>query len=233
MSLSVDVRARVGEFHLEARFDLPPGLTVLFGPSGAGKTRLLRLVAGLDEPLDGRIRLDGAVFDDRAAGVRLAAHERRIGMVLQQPFLLPHRSALSNVELSVRDGDRAGRRARARELLDRVGASPLADRRPSQLSGGQQQRVALARALAGEPRLLLLDEPFNALDLPVRRHLRGLVRDLVEQAGVPTLFVTHDLDEVRALADHVLHADHGRVTVVDDVASTLARLDPAHRDGRG
>jgi ABC-type sulfate/molybdate transport systems ATPase subunit len=112
------------------------------------------------------------------------------------------------------------------ELVRQVGASELASRRPGQLSGGQQQRVALARALAGEPRLLLLDEPFNALDLPVRRRLRALVRDLVDQSGLPALFVTHDVDELlRDLADHVLVADGGTICTVSDVATSLDRLD--------
>jgi molybdate transport system ATP-binding protein len=225
VSLTVDARARVGEFHLDARFTLPSGLTVLFGPSGAGKTRLLRLIAGLDTPRDGRIGLDGEVFDDVPAKVHRPVHDRRIGMVFQQPYLLPHRTVLANVALAVRDTDRTTRRDRAHELLDRTDATSFAGRRPGQLSGGQRQRVSLARALAGEPHLLLLDEPFNALDHPVRRQLRGLVRDLVDQAGVPALFVTHDTDELAALADHVLFADHGRITDLTDVGSALATLE--------
>lgn len=225
MSLDVDVRARVGDFHLAARFELPPGLTVLFGPSGAGKTRLLRLIAGLDRPVDGQIRLEGIVFDDVASGVHVEAHRRRIGMVFQQPYLLPHRSIHGNVTLAVRDDHRQQRRTRATDLLEQVGASDLSSRRPSQLSGGQRQRVALARALAGQPRLLLLDEPFNALDVPVRRQLRRLVRDVVDAVGLPTLFVTHDPGELRDLADHVLLAQHGRIDTLDDVADALTRID--------
>ncbi|TVR22405.1 MAG: ATP-binding cassette domain-containing protein [Nitriliruptor sp.] len=225
MSLEVDVRARVGEFGLRADFRLPPGLTVLFGPSGSGKTRLLRLLAGLDRPEAGRVGLDGEVFDEVVARVHVAPHERRIGMVFQEPYLLPHRSVLANVALAVREGDRPERRARAEALLAQVDATPFAQRRPAQLSGGQRQRVALARAMAGEPRLLLLDEPFNALDVPVRLLLRRLVRELVDRAGVPTLFVTHDLDELRFLADHVLLADDGDITTLTDVATAVDRLD--------
>ncbi len=240
MTLTVDIRAAVGDpqraggaFHLDARFEVAGGLTVVAGPSGAGKTRLLRLLAGLDRPRSGRITLDSEVFADVAAGVHLAAHERRLGMVFQQPFLLPHRSIRSNVALAVRTGTRAERRAEAIALLDQVGAADLAHRRPGQLSGGQQQRVALARALAGRPRLLLLDEPFNALDLPVRDRLRGQVRDLVASTGLPTLFVTHDPDEVLALADRVLLAEHGRFTTVTDPddATAAMRATGADRDG--
>lgn len=221
MSLDIDVRARVGEFRLDARARVPGGLTVLFGPSGSGKTRLLRLIAGLDTPIEGRITLDGTVFVDRSEGTAMPVHERRIGMVFQEPYLLPHRSALANVALAVRGRDRHDRRRVSGDLLERVGAADLAGRRPAQLSGGQRQRVALARALAGNPRLLLLDEPFNALEMPVRRKLRRLVRDLVEAAGVPTLFVTHDPDELAALADQVLHAGGGDVTTLTDVGSAL------------
>jgi molybdate transport system ATP-binding protein len=229
VTLRVDVRTRIGDFHLDARFHLPPGLTVLFGPSGAGKTRLLRLVAGLDHPLEGRVDLDDTVFDDVGAGVHVPTHRRRIGMVFQEPYLLPHRSVRSNLALAVHRGDRAQRRARADDLLAQVDASELAARRPGQLSGGQRQRVALGRALAGTPRLLLLDEPFNALDLPVRRRLRALVRDLVHDAGVPALFVTHDPDELRDLADHVLLVDHGTIDTLGDTAVALERIDAEGR----
>ncbi len=240
MTLTVDIRATVGDpqaaggaFHLDARFEVAGGLTVVAGPSGAGKTRLLRLLAGLDRPHAGRITLDSEVFADLAAGVHRPAHERRIGMVFQQPFLLPHRSVRSNVALAVRTGSRPERRAEAIGLLEQVGAADLAHRRPGQLSGGQQQRIALARALAGRPRLLLLDEPFNALDLPVRDRLRGQVRDLVAATGLPTLFVTHDPDEVLALADRVLLAEHGRFTTVTDAGDATAAMRAAgtNRDG--
>ncbi|MFO8076607.1 MAG: ATP-binding cassette domain-containing protein [Egibacteraceae bacterium] len=233
MSLSVDVRAAIGEFRLDARFALPEGLTVLFGPSGAGKTRLLRLVAGLDAPAEGRIGLGPTVFADTTTGTALAPHRRRIGMVFQQPYLLPHRTVAGNVALAAAGAGRAERRARAEELLARVDAAALAARRPGELSGGQRQRVALARALAGEPRLLLLDEPFGALDVPVRRQLRALVRRLVDEAGVPTVFVTHDPAELAALADQVLLADDGDISVVTDAATALARLDGPAGGGRG
>jgi molybdate transport system ATP-binding protein len=211
MTLHVDARARTGAFLLSARFTLPAGLTVLFGPSGSGKTRLLRLVAGLDRPEAGTVRLGEVTFDDVDAGLHLAAHERRIGMVFQDPYLLPHRSVLANVALAVREADRDARRVRATELLAEVGAAAWAQRRPRELSGGQRQRVALARALAGSPELLLLDEPFNALDAAGRDASRALVRELVAATGTPTLFVTHDRTELEALADHVLTADDGRI----------------------
>jgi molybdate transport system ATP-binding protein len=228
VSLHVDVRARIGDFHLDARFELPPGLTVLFGPSGAGKTRLLRLIAGLDQPTQGRITCNDRTFVDLAERTALPIHERRIGMVFQQPYLLPHRTVEANVALASDGRTRHERRATAGHWLERTGAVPFAGRRPHQLSGGQRQRVALARALAGRPRLLLLDEPFSALDLDRRRRLRRLVRGLVDETGIPTVFVTHDLQELTELADQVLLADHGSVDTFEAVTDTLVRLDGPH-----
>ncbi len=223
-TLTLALHHRVGAFRLDVDVAVPPGLAVLFGPSGAGKSLTLRLVAGLDAPVRGRITLGDTVLVDTDRGHFLAPQQRRLGVVFQEHRLLPHRTALANVALAVREGDRAARREAAHALLEQVDAAELAGRRPAALSGGQRQRVALARALAGRPRLLLLDEPFSALDQPVRRRLRGLVRDLVDAAGVPAVFVTHDRAEALALADHVVRAEHGAITRVatgDDAAALL------------
>ncbi|MEX2324108.1 MAG: ATP-binding cassette domain-containing protein, partial [Nitriliruptoraceae bacterium] len=227
--LSVNVKARIGAqqqdmFTLTARFELPPGLTVVFGPSGAGKSRLLRLIAGLDEPEQGRIALAGKTFFDSGAATSLPVHERRIGMVFQQSYLLPHRTIHANVALAATRLTKEHRRSATDHWLERTGATPFAARRPHQLSGGQQQRVSLARALVGDPQLLLLDEPFNALDLKRRHRLRTLVRELVTDTGIPTLFVTHDLDEVTMMADQVLLAHHGNITELTSVAAALADI---------
>lgn len=224
MSLTVEFRHRLGDFPLVADFVVPGGLTVVFGPSGAGKSQTLRLIAGLDHPDEGRVVLAGEPLTDTAGSVSLAARERRVGMVFQQALLLPHRSVLRNVTLAVRDGNRSERRRTAWTWLERVGAAELASRRPAQLSGGQQQRVALARALAGQPRLLLFDEPFGALDVPVRRQLRALVRDLVQRTHVPTLFVTHDQEELASLAERVVLAEAGSLTRVVEPAEALAAV---------
>ncbi len=212
MTLDVDVTHRVGTFDLRARFRVGPGITVAFGPSGSGKTTLLRLLAGLDRPHGGRIVLNDRTIADASRGVHVASQERRIGMVFQEPLLLPHRTALSNVALAVRAAGRGERRRRALERLEQVGAGELDQRRPGELSGGQQQRVALARALAGRPRLLLLDEPFSALDRATRRRLRGLVRSVVAELGLTAVFVTHDEEELGELADRVLIAEDGELT---------------------
>lgn len=208
-ALAVDVAHRIGDFSLEARFEHDEGLAVLFGPSGAGKSLTLALIAGLVRPTSGTVAIEGRTV----AGpyLHVPTQDRRIGMVFQEALLLPHRTVLDNVALAVRSGSRAQRRSEASRWLDEVSALDLASRRPQALSGGQKQRAALARALAGGPRMLLLDEPFSALDLDTRVQLRELVRRTVSRSGVPALFVTHDRDEAEALADVVVRYEHGRV----------------------
>jgi molybdate transport system ATP-binding protein len=212
-ALDVAVTRRIGEFELDVAFTVESGMSVLFGPSGAGKSLTLALIAGLIRPDAGIISINGHVVTDRAHGVDVSPQQRRIGMVFQDGLLLPHRSVLDNVALAVRQA--SGRRARrlvARSWLERVGAESLAHRRPSSLSGGQRQRVALARALAGEPGLVLLDEPLSALDLAVRRELRSLIREVITSSGVPAVLVTHDVEEAEELADVIISYDQGRVT---------------------
>ncbi|MES1202578.1 MAG: TOBE-like domain-containing protein [Pseudomonadota bacterium] len=186
----------------------------LLGPSGSGKTTLLRIIAGLDTPDSGTVRFDGE--DLLAKPVR----ERKIGLVFQHYALFKHMTAASNVAFGMRSKQRKERlpsskiRARAEELLNLVQLDGLGGRYPSQLSGGQRQRVALARALAIEPRILLLDEPFGALDAKVRRELRRWLRDLHEQTGLTTIFVTHDQEEALDLADRVALLKDGKLEQV-------------------
>ncbi|MCS7006235.1 MAG: ATP-binding cassette domain-containing protein [Thermoleophilia bacterium] len=224
-ALSVSLRHQLGRFDLDVRFDAPSGLTVLFGPSGAGKSLTLSLVAGLRRPDAGRIELSGRTLFDSERGIDVATRERRVGFVFQDALLLPHRSVLDNVALAVRGRrSRSARRDLAHALLVEVGAAELARARPSTLSGGQRQRVALARALAGEPELLLLDEPLSALDDPTRERLRRLVRDVVGHHRVPALFVTHDREEASELADALVVLRSGKVEAVvsrDEVGGVL------------
>lgn len=223
--VTVDVRRTVGGFELDARFDAGDGLTVLFGPSGSGKSLTLALVAGLLRPHEGTITLHGRPLDDTTTGAHVPTRDRHVGMVFQDAHLLPHRSVLDNVALAVRDGGRRARRARAAALLAEVGAADLAPARPRTLSGGQRQRIALARALAGEPRVLLLDEPFSALDLPTRQRLRRLVRTLVREHSLPALFVTHDTDEAGELADALVLYEPGRTVDTLDARATRQLLE--------
>jgi len=190
-------------------------LLALLGPSGSGKTTLLRAIAGL-EPIDhGRI-----LFGDIDA-TRLSVQERRVGFVFQQYALFKHMRVLDNVTFGLRVRKRRDRpsrdeiRRRGKELLDLVQLAGLEARYPNQLSGGQRQRVALARALAIEPRVLLLDEPFGALDAKVRKELRLWLRQLHDETGYTTIFVTHDQEEALELADRVVVMNAGRIEQVD------------------
>jgi molybdate transport system ATP-binding protein len=225
-AVSVDAERDLGRFRLRARFEAPDGLTVLFGPSGAGKSLTLALIAGLVRPDRGVIRLREHTLDDTSHKLHVPTRQRRVGFVFQDALLFPHRSVLDNVALAIRGVSRAERRRLARHWLERVGAEGLDTARPGTLSGGQRQRVALARALATGPELLLLDEPLSALDLETRRQLRALVRGLVRETRVPALFVTHDHDEVRDLADSVVLYRIGEVERVVGRAG----LDGALRD---
>jgi molybdate transport system ATP-binding protein len=212
-ALELAVARRIGEFELDVGFTVESGMSVLFGPSGAGKSLTLALIAGLMRPDAGTIAINGEVVTDCARRSYVSTQKRRIGMVFQDGLLLPHRSALDNVALAVRQASgRAARRAIARSWLERVGAEGFADRRPGSLSGGQRQRVALARGLAGEPALVLLDEPLSALDTAVRRELRKLIRGVIVSSGVPAVLVTHDAEEAEELGDVIIAYDDGRVT---------------------
>jgi len=186
-------------------------LVALLGPSGSGKTSLLRIIAGLDWPDEGSVIFDGENALTRGAG------ERHVGFVFQHYALFRHMSVFENVAFGLRVQPRAIRkdeahiRKRVKELLDLVQLDWLADRYPSQLSGGQRQRIALARALAIEPRILLLDEPFGALDAKVRKELRRWLRQLHDEIHVTSIFVTHDQEEALEVANRVVVMDKGRI----------------------
>lgn len=182
--------------------------TAIVGPSGSGKTTLLRLVAGFDVPDSGSIMLDGTLLADGSTAE--PAYRRGIGVVMQDGALFPHLTIAENIGFGLAKGD--GRRERIAELLDMVGLDPaMLDRKPDQLSGGQQQRVAIARALAIKPRLMLLDEPFSALDTGLRAATRNAVAGMLESAGVTTILVTHDQAEALSFADQVAIMRDGKL----------------------
>jgi iron(III) transport system ATP-binding protein len=190
----------------------PGTRTAIVGPSGCGKTTLLRLIAGFEAPDAGQILLDGAQVADGAVAV--PAHRRGIGLVAQDGALFPHLTIAENIGFGIDRGE-AGRAARIVELAQTVGLDKaMLKRRPHQLSGGQQQRVALARAMARRPRLMLLDEPFSALDTGLRASMRRVVTDLLGQAGVATILVTHDQAEALSFADQVVVMQEGRFAQV-------------------
>jgi len=200
-----------GSFSVRASLRVEPGQVVaVAGPNGAGKTTVLSAVAGLVPLAAGEVRLGDQVFDD-AGRTWVSAPDRRMGLVPQRHDLFAHLTALENAAFGLRARGVARREARAQahRWLDRFGVADLADRRADRLSGGQAQRVALARAFAAQPCVLLLDEPFAALDAQVRGLSAATVRESVRAAGIPTVLVSHDADEVTATADAVVHLPSG------------------------
>lgn len=211
-SLHVDVRITSRALPpLDARFVAEPGVTALFGASGTGKSTTIAVLAGLLRPDLGTLRLGGEVWLD-APHVHVPPEKRRVGVVFQSLALFPHLTAEANVGYGLdRSLGRSARRETARSWLDRMHVGHLADRRPGTYSGGEAQRVALARAVARGPRLLLLDEPFTALDRALKDELRAEVREVVASLAVPTVLVTHDREDADALGARIIEVEKGRV----------------------
>src|SRR5499427_5941691 len=210
--LRVDVQKRLGEFSLEASFQSEGRVTGLFGASGAGKTSLVNMIAGLLTPDRGTIALDGEVLDDTAVRVHVPPHRRRIGYVFQDARLFPHFNVRQNLDYGRRMNglpDDAAQKKRVTDLLD---IGHLLDRRPGKLSGGERQRVALGRALLARPRLLLLDEPLGALDEGRRAEILPYLVRLRDEARIPMVYVSHDAAEMRQLATQIVLLKRGRVS---------------------
>lgn len=196
--LEVDIRHRQGDFTLKAHFQVGSGITALVGPSGAGKTTILHLVAGLTHPDHGRILLDGRPLVDSATGLCLPAHRRQIGYVFQEARLFPHLTVRQNLTYG-RLFTRRPPPADLAAIVALLDVAPLLDRRPHHLSGGEKQRVAIGRALLAAPALLLLDEPFSALDAARKAELLPYLSRLRDRLGLPMLYVTHQPDELAGL----------------------------------
>lgn len=244
--LTVRLKQQFGNFQLDVDFQVPSGLTVLFGFSGAGKSLTLRSMAGLLHPRQGYVAIGEYVLFDSAAGIDLPSQERHVGYVPQHYALFPHLTVAQNISFALPKqtahpgrfkgrGERQAQHARVDELLAALELKGLEHQYPATLSGGQQQRVALARALAAQPRLLLLDEPFNALDIAVRQRLRDSLKRFQRHFSIPIVLVTHDHDEAQQLADTVVALQHGRVAQVgsvEDIFFTPATPDVARLVGQ-
>jgi molybdate transport system ATP-binding protein len=225
--LGASVRKRLGALDLELAFEVGAAPLAVVGPNGAGKSTLLLCLVGVVVPDQGKITVGEQTVFDHAAGVNLPPDERRIAYVPQDYGLFPHLSARQNVEFAL--GCRrpiataADRHRRAQALLDRLGAIGYADHPPGALSGGQRQRVALARAMATDPRALVFDEPFAALDALARDEVRVYLRERLADLGLPAILVTHDPADASALGAEVLVLEAGRVTQRGSLSELQAR----------
>ncbi|HWO01713.1 MAG TPA: ABC transporter ATP-binding protein [Blastocatellia bacterium] len=222
--LCVNIKRSLGGFDLDIGLSAGTEILVLFGPSGAGKTQTLNAIAGLSTPDSGEITLDDETFFRKKPGqasIDTPARRRRVGYVFQQYALFPHLTALDNVAYSLWRKPNSRRRASA--LLERMRLSDHANRFPDELSGGQQQRVAIARALAAEPRVLLLDEPFSALDAAIRERLHEDLRAVQQESGLVVVYVTHNLDDALSVGHRLAVVNGGRVEQIGSIEDVYVR----------
>ena len=212
MSLSVDIEKKLGAFHLRSQFEAPDETMALLGASGCGKSMTLKCIAGIVTPDRGRIVLGGRVLFDSEKKINLPPQQRRVGYLFQQYALFPNMSVEQNILCGLKaEKNRAARQARCAEMLRAMRLEKLARRYPAQLSGGQQQRTALARILVGNPRILMLDEPFSALDSYLREEVEGEVGSLLSGFDGTAILVTHNRDEAYRLCPEMVVLDSGRV----------------------
>jgi molybdate transport system ATP-binding protein len=215
--LRVDVVKKLGEFTLEAAFTSEGRVTGLFGASGAGKTSLINMIAGLVRPDRGTIALDGETLDDSAAGLHIPPYRRRIGYVFQDARLFPHLDVRQNLDYGRRMNRLDQDPAQQKRVIDLLDIGALLNRRPGRLSGGERQRVAFGRALLSKPKLLLLDEPLGALDEERKREILPYLVRLRDEAGIPMVYVSHDAAELRQLATQIVMLKGGRITAFGGV----------------
>jgi len=219
--IALDFELEQGTFTLAATITIDSRAAALFGPSGAGKTTALDTIVGLRTPRRGSIAIDGRVLFSSSARVNVPPHQRRIGYVPQDVALFPHMNVRRNLLYGRHAASRSGLRAPSQPALERVVGmleiAGLVDRRVTQLSGGERQRVALGRALMSAPSLLLLDEPLAAVDVPLRRRILPYLQRVRDELKIPIVYVSHDREEVDALADTVIRLENGRIVAVEAV----------------
>ena len=223
MSLIVDIEKKLGSFTLRSKFETDKGTMALLGASGCGKSVTLKCIAGIMTPDKGRIVLDGETLFDSEAHIDLTPQQRRVGYLFQQYALFPNTTVAQNIQCGIRTGSRAEKQQRAAEQLRRFRLEGLEKKYPAQLSGGQQQRVALARILASEPRAILLDEPFSALDSFLKWNLELELSDLLSGFGGPILWVSHDLGECFRNCKTVCVMENGASGPVTDTETLVRR----------
>lgn len=225
MTLAIDIRHRLGDFALDARFATDGGLVALFGRSGSGKTSIINIIAGLIRPDQGSVALDDVVLVDTANGVYVPRHRRRIGYVFQEGRLFPHLTVRQNLLYGRWFAPPSMRRDDLGHVVDMLGIAGLLERRPGRLSGGEKQRVAIGRALLSGPRLLLMDEPLASLDEARKGEIMPYIERLRDESGVPIVYVSHSIAEVSRLASTIVLLADGKVAAVGPAAEIMHRLD--------
>ena len=215
MSLIVNIKKKLGSFELESQFEAHSGVTGLLGPSGCGKSMTLKCIAGIEKPDSGYIELDGVVLYDSEKGINLPPQKRHVGYLFQNNALFPNMTVRQNILCGMHhEKDRAKREEKLKNMLDVFRLNGLENHRPSQLSGGQAQRTALARIMVSEPQLLLLDEPFSALDAHLRGKLMIEMRDLLARFGREVIMVTHNRDEAYNMSREIAVMENGKLLAV-------------------
>ncbi len=222
--IEIDIKALLDQFELQAKFEAAGGITALFGPSGAGKTSLIRLIAGLETPNSGSVRISGRTLFDNVHGVNLPPRSRRVGYVFQDAKLFPHINVKHNLTYSRWAGRRSGT-IKIDKVCKVLGIEALLQRMPEKLSGGERQRVAIGRALLSDPSVLLLDEPLSALDIGRKLEILPFLEEVRDEFGVPMIYISHSVDEVTRLADHLVIMKNGTVSAYGAIEDVLRNLE--------
>ncbi|MCE5193862.1 MAG: ATP-binding cassette domain-containing protein [Nitrospiraceae bacterium] len=215
MRVKIRLQKKINDFFLDVEWQIGNELAVLFGFSGAGKSMTLQLIAGLMKPDKGNISLDDIIYFDSSSGINFRPHKRPFGYVFQDLALFPHMTVLDNIIYGAVDLPKNEKLDKAHEMIRAFKLTGLENRYPSEISGGQKQRVAFARSLIRRPKMLLLDEPFSALDRPLRLEMRNFLREIRDNFSIPVFLVTHDFEEADMIADKIIIYEHGRIAQVD------------------
>ena len=230
--IDIDIEQQLGAFHLAVKFAAEAPIVGLFGRSGAGKTSVINAIAGINRPARGHIRIDDVTLFDAQERIDLPSEERRIGYVFQDALLFPHLDVESNLLYGQRLRRPADRVIGEARVVDLLGLRDLLRRKPRNLSGGEKQRVAIGRALLAQPRILLMDEPLAALDVPRKTEILDYIERLRDELNIPIIYVSHSVPEIARLADTVVVLSEGRCLAVGDVDDVMGRLDLKPATGR-
>lgn len=223
MSLIVNIEKQLGAFHLDVNFEADNGVTCLLGASGCGKSYTLKCIAGIEKPDRGHIELDGSVLFDSRKGINIPPQKRQVGYLFQNYALFPNMTVRQNILCGLhREKNRANKEQKLQDILRTMQLNGLENHKPAQLSGGQQQRVALARILVNEPRLLMLDEPFSALDAHLRDSLKIELRDMLQRFGREVLMVTHSREEAYNMSRRIAVMEQGKLLTIKDTKELFA-----------